>query len=51
MELWDLYDAQRIPLGKTHLRGNDFEAGTYHQVIGVWTLHKSGKGLLTQRDW
>ena len=51
MELWDLYDAQRIPLGKTHLRGNDFEAGTYHQVIGVWTIHKSGKVLLTQRDW
>ena len=51
MELWDLYDAQRIPLGKTHLRGNDFEAGTYHQVIGVWTIHQSGKVLVTQRDW
>ena len=51
MELWDLNDPQRIPLGKTHLRANDFEAGTYHQVIGVWTIHKSGKVLLTQRDW
>lgn len=51
MELWDLYDAQRIPLGKTHLRGNDFKAGTYHQVIGVWTIHQSGKVLVTQRDW
>ena len=51
MELWDLYDAQRIPLGKTHIRGNDFEAGTYHQVIGVWTIHQSGKVLVTQRDW
>lgn len=51
MELWDLYDAKRIPLGKTHIRGNDFEAGTYHQVIGVWTIHQSGKVLVTQRDW
>lgn len=51
MELWDLYDKNRIPLGKTHKRGENLPSETYHQVVGIWTVHTSGKILLTKRAY
>lgn len=52
MELWDLFDRERNPLKRTIARGKDLEPGTYHQIIGVWTVHRpSGKILVTQRHY
>lgn len=50
MELWDLYDSQRRPLGKTHLRGVPLEKGTCHLVVFVWVFSDDGKVLLTKRS-
>lgn len=49
-ELWDLYDEYRRPLGITHRRGDELPKGTYHLVIGVWTINTDGRILLTLRD-
>lgn len=51
MELWDLYDKNRLPLGKTHKRGESLPFESYHQVVGIWTVHSSGKVLLTKRAY
>lgn len=49
MELWDLYDENRNPLGKTHERGVPMQEGTYHVIVDIWTVTPEGKILLTQR--
>lgn len=49
-EVWDLYDAQRRPLGRTHLRGEDFSEGEYHLAVHIWTRNSKGEYLLTRRD-
>ena len=51
MELWDLLDGDRNPLGKTHPRGRQYPmpVGTYHTVVTVFTVDSQGKLLLTRR--
>lgn len=49
MELWDLYDEERNPLHKTHVRGMPMPEGTYHIVSDVWTITPEGNVLLSQR--
>lgn len=51
MELWDLLDKDRRPLGKTHPRGRQYPmpAGTYHTVVLIFTVDCEGKLLLTRR--
>ena len=36
MEYWDLYDADRKPLGRTHLRGDKFADGEYYICCEIW---------------
>ena len=52
MELWDLLDKDRIPLGKTHPRGREYPMpeGTYHLVVYVMTVDTDGRILLTRRS-
>ena len=50
MELWDLYDGDRRPLGRTHVRGVPCPPGAYHLVVTVWTVNSRGDILLTLRD-
>ena len=52
MELWDLYDRDRAPLGITHPRGRQYPmpTGTYHTVVTVFTVSADGKLLLTRRS-
>ena len=50
MELWDLYDAFRIPQGKTHVRGTPLPPDGYHLVVHVWIHNKEGKFLISQRS-
>ena len=35
MELWDLYDEHRAPLGRTHQRGLPLAPGEYHLAVIV----------------
>ena len=50
MELWDLYDKERNPLGKTHIRGLPLDKGEYHLVVFVWTFNSCGQVLMTKRS-
>lgn len=50
MEIWDLYDENRKPLGKFHTRGVDLAKGEYHTVVEIFTINADGRLLLTQRD-
>ncbi len=50
MELWDLYNANREPLGRTHRRGAPMQRGEYHLVAFVWVFNGRGKLLLTKRS-
>ena len=48
-ELWDVYDVNRAPTGRTHVRGEPLAPGDYHLVGDVWTVNFENKVLLTQR--
>lgn len=49
MELWDLYDKDRRPLGRTHVRGTPFGPGEFHLVSSILTVNRKGELLLTLR--
>ena len=49
MELWDLYDEHRRPLGRTHPRGTPVPEGTYHLAVIVVIVNSKGEVLLTRR--
>ena len=50
MELWDLYDAHRRPLNRTHVRGEPLSPGEFHLVAEVCTVNRKGELLLTLRS-
>lgn len=49
MELWDVYDSERKPLHKTHVRGRPMAKGEYHVVVFAWIVNSRGELLLTRR--
>ena len=49
MELWDLYDRNIKPLGKTHIRGEDIPEGEYHIVVDVVSMNQQNQLLITKR--
>lgn len=49
MELWDIYDENRIATGRTHVRGVPLEKGDYHLIADVWTVNLKNQILLTRR--
>ena len=49
MELWDLYDEHRAPLGRTHQRGLSLAPGEYHLAVIVVIVNSRGEVLLTRR--
>ena len=51
MELWDLLDKDRNPLGLTHPRGRQYPMPphTYHTVVSVFTVDRENRLLLTLR--
>ena len=50
MDLWDLYDKDRKPLGILHKRGEPLKRGTYHLAVGIWTVNSKNELLITLRD-
>lgn len=49
MEYWDLYDKDRNPLGRTHLRGEEFNESEYYVCCEIWVVNSEGKLLTTKR--
>lgn len=50
MEIWDLYDRDRIPTGETHERGKPLPEGRYHMVVHVAIFNSRGEMLIQQRQ-
>ena len=50
MELWDLYDKDRVATGETHERGRPVPAGRYHTVVHVAVFDRDGRLLIQQRQ-
>lgn len=49
MELWDIYDDDRRPLGRTRARGEPLKKGENHIVVVIWTVNSRGEILVTLR--
>ena len=50
MEIWDVYDKDRIKTGETMVRGSKFKEDTYHMVVHVCIFNLEGKMLIQQRQ-
>ena len=50
MELWDMYDKDRIKNGKTMVRGAEFEPDCYHMVVHACIFNAKGEMLIQQRQ-
>lgn len=54
-ELWDIYDENRKPTGKTILRSdffnrnNDDYSDEYHIAVHIWIKNSEGKWLISKR--
>lgn len=50
MELWDLYDIDRVPLGRTAVRGvTKLQKGEYHLVVHIGVFNARGEMLIQKR--
>ncbi len=49
MELWDLFDSERRPLGRTHVRGTEFSEGEFYVCSEIWVMNSLGEFLTTRR--
>lgn len=49
-ELWDIYDENRQPTGRTHRRGEPLKPGDFHLCVHVWIMNQDGKFLITKRS-
>ena len=50
MELWDLYDENRTPLGLTMVRGEPQPEGKYRLVVHACIFNSRGEMLIQQRQ-
>lgn len=49
MELWDIYDENRIRTGQTAERGAQMPAGGYHIIVHVALINSRGQMLIQKR--
>ena len=50
LELWDIYNRDRIKTGDIMVRGDPFPEGAYHLVIHVCIFNSNGEMLIQQRQ-
>lgn len=50
MEIWDLYDEDRVKTGETMVRGEAIPKGFYHLVVHVCIFNSRGEMLIQQRQ-
>lgn len=48
-ELWDIYDKNRRPTGRTVERGKPMRQDEYHIVVNVWIINSKGQWLISRR--
>lgn len=49
-EIWDIFDENGVPTGKTTLRGHCvLKAGEYHLVVHIWIVSSNGAFLIQRR--
>jgi len=49
MEIWDIYDNNRLKTGKTHKRGKKLGDGEYILIVMILIFDNQGRMLLQQR--
>jgi 8-oxo-dGTP pyrophosphatase MutT (NUDIX family) len=49
MELWDVYDCNRVRTGRTAVRGKPLLPGEYHLVVHIWIQNGRGEYLIQKR--
>ncbi len=49
-EYWDVYNEQRLPMGKLHKRGNPLKDGEYHLVVDIVVINTDGRLLIDRRS-
>ena len=49
MELWYIYNIDRLPTGDTGVRGTRLSGGQYHMVVHVGIFNSEGKLLIQRR--
>ena len=50
-EIWDIFDADGNPTGRTVVRGRYFlKPGEYHLVVHIWIVSSDGRLLLQRRS-
>ena len=49
-ELWDIYDENRAPTGRTMVRGEPILPGDYHIVVHVWLRTPDGRWMCSKRS-
>ena len=51
MEVWDVYDENRLKTGAFICRGDSLALGQYHLAVDVWIINRKGEVLLQQRSY
>lgn len=49
MEAWDAYDVNRIPTGRSVIRGHAHPEGLYHMVVHIAVFSSEGRLLIQRR--
>ena len=49
MELWDVYDYNRVATGKTVVRGQHMSQDEFHIVVHVWIRNSNNELLISRR--
>ena len=50
MEIWDIYDKDRVKTGETMIRGHEKPEGAYHLLVFIAVFNTSGQMLIQQRQ-
>lgn len=50
MELWDIYDRDRVKTGRLQERGKEMNPDDYHLVVQIWIQNSEGKWLISKRS-
>lgn len=49
MELWDIYNEERIKTGRTMVRGTEMNPGDYHLIVHIAIFNSKNQLLVQQR--
>ncbi len=49
-EYWDVYNEQRLPIGKLHKRGKPLKQGEFHLVVDIVVINTDGRLLIDRRS-